>query len=203
MKIIEVSQLYPAQEGKSISIKLKTLLKQINYQINNQSLLQNNSYLNRLVIECKLFLPEIFNGQFVQHWDYQVAIKLYGNWLQCSIDWLKSPDNQVKIIDWSGIEANPLVVAKAYLLAQRLDISPNNISIVSLIINPLTSDRRINFVKKTLSQDLFMVCEQDLNQRLSLIVDGVDLHQVQAPVLATVENSQLVDIESIPEVVLE
>ncbi|MGL5942927.1 MAG: hypothetical protein ACRC2S_21690 [Waterburya sp.] len=82
-------------------------------------------------------------------------------------------------------------------------VSPNNISIVSLIINPLTSDRRINFVKKTLSQDLFMVGEQDLNQRLSLIVDGVDLYQVQDPVLATVENSQLVDIESIPEVLLE
>ena len=114
-----LSTLYPnSTRGWPITLKLRTLLRQIDAGIDNEQVLANNSYLNRLVTECRLFLPEMFSPEWTKNWGCQVAVMLGESWLQCELDLLRSEDKQLKIINWSGIESSPLTLARAYLLTK-------------------------------------------------------------------------------------
>ena len=179
-KIRDLFVLYPnSQEGMPVTGKLRTLLRQIDAEIDNERVLVNNSYLKRLVTECRLFLPEMFSSEWSKYWGYRVTAQLGENWLQCELDVVQSKDKQLKIINWSGIEASPLTQAGAYLLTKKFDLIPNNVSVVSLIANSLDSDatprrrktqgnahqdsdRRIKFARRTLTKSDFCYCEQDL-----------------------------------------
>ena len=226
--IRNLSILYPnSQEGLPVTGKLRTLLRQIDAGIDNEQVLANNSYLKRLVTECRLFLPEIFSPEWSKHWRYQVVAQLEKSWLQCELDIVQSKDKQLKIIDWSGIEASPLTLAGAYLLTKKFDLIPNHVSVVSLIANSLDSDatprrrktqgnpkglashrahqesdRRIKFARRTLRKSDFCYREQDLCQRLSLYQSGSDLRQIDRPITED-DNSLALDIENIPEVALD
>lgn len=202
-KIRDLSVLYPnSQEGMPVTGKLRTLLRQIDAGIDNERVLVNNSYLKRLVTECRLFLPEMFSSEWSKYWGYQVTAQFEKSWLQCELDVVQSKDKQLKIINWSGIEASPLTQAGAYLLTKKFDLIPNNVSVVSLIANSLESDRRIKFARRTLTKSDFCYCEQDLCQRLSLYESGIDLRQIDRPITED-DNSSALDIENIPEVALD
>lgn len=198
-----LSTLYPnSTRGWPITGKLRTLLRQIDAGIDNEQVLANNSYLNRLVTECRLFLPEMFSPEWTKNWGCQVAVMLGESWLQCELDLLRSEDKQLKIINWSGIESSPLTLARAYLLTKKLNLSPKDVSVVSLIANSLKNGSRIKFARRTFTESDFCYCDRDLRQRLSLYDSGIDLNQLQQPI-AEDDNSLAIDIENMPEVALD
>ncbi len=178
------------------------MLRQIDAGIDNEQVLANNSYLNRLVTECRLFLPEMFSPEWSRNWGCQVAVMLGESWLQCELDLLRSEDKQLKIINWSGIESSPLTLARAYLLTKKLNLSSNDVSVVSLIANSLKNGSRIKFARRTFTESDFCYCDRDLRQRLSLYDSGIDLNQLQQPITED-DNSLALDIENMPEVALD
>ena len=198
-RVVDLNQLYPDAERMPVSSKLRTYLRQVSLNITQEKILENNSYLDRLVTESSLFLPEMFLERWVKHWEYQSAIKLEGSWLNTSLDFAINRENEVLIVDWSGVKCDRIAVAQDYLLSQRLGSEPKNISIVSLIANPLNKDRRINFVRRLFGGNDFYICQQELSERLVRLARGEDLNPEPEPK----EPNPLLDIESIPEVVID
>ena len=200
-RVIDLNELYPDFEKMPVSSKLRTYLRQVSLKIAQQEMLNNNPYLARLVAESSLFLPEMFLERWVKHWEYQVAIRQEGSWLSSSLDFAMNRENEVLIIDWSGIDSDRLAVAQAYLLSQRLGFEPQNISVVSLIANPLNEDRRINFIRRLFGENNFQICQQELGERVVRLIRGEDLNPVSEP--EPNELDLLLDIDSIPEVVID
>ena len=162
-RVVDLNELYPDAERMPVSYKLRTYLRQVSLKIAPENMLENNPYIARLVAESFLFLPEIFLDRWVKHWEHQLAIKLEGSWLNTSLDFAINRENEILIIDWSGMQGDRIALAKAYLLSQRLGSEPKNISVVSLMANPLNEDRRINFVRRLFGDNDFYICQQELS----------------------------------------
>ena len=198
-RVVDLNELYPDAERMPVSSKLRTYLRQVSLNITPEKMLENNSYLDRLVTETSLFLPEMFLDRWEKHWEYQLAIKLEGSWISLSLDFAVDRENKIVVIDWSGMQGDRIAVAQAYLLSQRLGFEPQNISVVSLMTNPLNEDRRINFIRRLFGDNDFVICQQELSERLVLLSRGEDLNpepELNGPDL-------LLDIESIPEVAID
>lgn len=200
VRVIDLNELYPDVERMPVSSKLRTYLRQVSLKIAPEKILENNSYLVRLVTESSLFLPEMFLDRWVKHWEHQIAVAIEGNWVSSSIDFAIDRENEIIIIDWSGIESDCIAVAQAYLLSQRLSLKPRNISVVSLIANPLNEDRRINFVRRLFGENDFQICQQELSERLVMLACGEDFNPVSEP---ESKFDPLLDIESIPEIAID
>ena len=200
VRVVDLNELYPNVERMPVSSKLRIYLKQVSLKIAPEEVLDNNSYLARLVTESSLFLPEMFLDRWVKHWEYQIAISQESIWVSSSIDFAINRENKILILDWSGMESDCLAIAQAYLLSQRLGLKPRNISVVSLIANPLNEDRRINFIRRLFGEDDFMICQQELSERLVLLVRGEDLDPVPE---SEPKFDPLLDIESIPEIAID
>ncbi|MEM7593891.1 MAG: hypothetical protein AAF383_20680 [Cyanobacteria bacterium P01_A01_bin.83] len=102
--------------------------------------------------ECSLFLPEMFLDRWVKHWEYQSAIALEDSLLSSTLDFAINRENEILIIDWSGVDGDAIAIAQAYLLSYRLGFEPRNVSVVSLIANPLNNEvsRMINSLNQKL-----------------------------------------------------
>ncbi|WP_036489030.1 hypothetical protein [Myxosarcina sp. GI1] len=200
VRVVDINELYPDVERMPVSSKLRTYLRQVSLKIAPEKILENNSYLARLVTESSLFLPEMFLDRWVKHWEYQVAIALESIWISSTIDFAVNRENEIIVIDWSGIKSDRIAVAQAYLLSQRLGLKPRNIAVVSLIANPLNEDRRINFIRRLFEDNDFYICQQELNQRLIILTRGEDLNPVPEP---EPKFDPLLDIESIPEIAID
>ena len=200
-RVVDLNEFYPDAERMPVSSKLRTYLRQVSLNITPEKMLENNSYLDRLVTETSLFLPEMFLDRWVKHWEHQLAIKLEGSWLNTSLDFAINRENEILIIDWSGMQGDRIALAKAYLLSLRLGFEPQNISVVSLIANPLNEDRRINFIRRLFGDNDFYICQQDLSERLVRLVRGEDLNPEPEPQLE--EFNIWLNIESIPEVAID
>ena len=198
-RVIDLNELYPDIGRMPVSSKLRTYLRQVSLKIAPEKILENNPYLARLVTETSLFLPEMFLDRWEKHWEYQVAVKQEGSWLNTSLDFAINRESEILIIDWSGIDSDRIAVAQAYLLSQRLCSEPKNISVVSLMTNALNKDRRINFVRRLFGDNDFYICQQELSERLVRLVSGKDLNTEPEPK----EPNPLLDIENIPEVVID
>ena len=62
--MLSLLELYPDLQSlnldkKTLPKQLKLFLQQKDLKIDNDSILNQNPYLNRLIKECELFLPEI------------------------------------------------------------------------------------------------------------------------------------------------
>ena len=200
VRVVDLNELYPNVERMPVSSKLRTYLRQVSLKIAPEKILENNSYLARLVTESSLFLPEMFLDRWVKHWEYQVAIALESIWISYSIDFAVNRENEIIVIDWSGIKSDCIAIAQAYLLSQRLSSRPRNISVVSLIANPLNEDRRINFIRRLFEDNDFYICQQELSERLVLLVRGEDLDPVPE---SEPKFDPLLDIDSIPEIAID
>ena len=200
-RVVELNELYPDIERMPVSSKLRTYLKQVSLKIDREKMLDSNSYLARLVAECSLFLPEMFLDRWVKHWEYQLAIALEDSLLSSTLDFAINRENEILIIDWSGMKSDAIAIAQAYLLSYRLGFEPRNVSVVSLIANPLNEDRRINFIRRLFGDNDFYICQQELEERFALLARGEDLNSVSEP--EPKEPNHLLDIESIPEVVID
>ena len=198
-RVVDLNQLYPDAERMPVSSKLRTYLRQVSLNIAREEMLDNNPYVARLVAESSLFLPEIFLDRWVKHWEYQVVIALEGSGISSSIDFTVNRENEVLIVDWSGMQGDRIALAQAYLLSLRLGFEPQNISVVSLIANPLNEDRRINFIRRLFGDNDFYICQQELSERLVRLARGEDLNPEPEPK----EPNLLLDIESIPEVAID
>jgi len=97
------------------------------------------------------------------------------------------------------MQSDRTAVAQAYLLSQRLNFQPQNVSVVSLIANSLNEDRRINFVRRLFGNNDFYICQQELSERLVRLARREDLNPEPEPN----EPDLLLNIESIPEVVID
>lgn len=214
--IVNLSELYPdLGQGMPVTPKLRTLLRQISMGIDVQKIVKNNPYLARLMTECQLLFPEVFNKKLNQHWDYQVAWQFEGGWLESLLDLVAMQDYNMLIVDWSGLEVNaiakgvakpiaqrgrsPIATAQAYILCQQLKLPPNKISIISLLTNDLKADHRICFSRRRIFTNDLVICEQELGKRLDLLHQGKDLRLV----LPEKEFSLLTEIEAIPEIVID
>ena len=200
-RIIDLNELFPDIKRMPVSSKLRTYLRQLSLEISRGNVLENNPYLARLVTESSLFLPEMFTERWVKHWEYRVAIALENSWVSSSLDFAVNREDEVLVIDWSGMKSDAIAIAQAYLLSYRLGFEPRNVSVVSLIANPLNEDRRINFIRRLFGDNDFYICQQELEERLALLARGEDLNSVSEP--EPKEPNPLLDIESIPEVVID
>ena len=200
-RIIDLNELFPDIKRMPVSSKLRTYLRQLSLEISRGNVLENNPYLARLVTESSLFLPEMFTDRWVKHWEYRVAIALENSWVSSSLDFAVNREDEVLVIDWSGMKSDAIAIAQAYLLSYRLGFEPRNVSVVSLIANPLNEDRRINFIRRLFGDNDFCICQQELEERLALLARGEDLNSVSEP--EPKEPNHLLDIESIPEVVID
>lgn len=210
--IVNLSELYPDRDrGMPVTPKLRTLLRQISIGIDVRKIVENNPYLARLMTECQLLFPEVFNKKLNQHWDYQVAWQFEGGWLESLLDLVAMQDRNMLIIDWSGLEVSaiakrgrsPIATAQAYILCQRLKLPPNKISIISLLTNDLKADRRICFSRRRVFTNDLVICEQELEERLDLLHQGKDLRLVLPEKESETESSLLTEIEAIPEIVID
>ena len=198
-RVVDLNEFYPDAERMPVSSKLRTYLRQVSLNITPEKMLENNSYLDRLVTETSLFLPEMFLDRWVKHWEYQVAIALEGVWVGSSLDFAVNRENEILTVDWSGMQGDRIALAKAYLLSQRLGFEPQNISVVSLMANPLNEDRRINFIRRLFGDNDFYICQQEFSERLVRLARGEDLNPEPEPK----EPNLLLDIDSIPEVAID
>ncbi|NJL51240.1 MAG: hypothetical protein HC930_01685 [Hydrococcus sp. SU_1_0] len=194
-----------------VTPKLRTLLRQISIGIDVREIVENNPYLARLMTECRLLFPEVFNLKLNKHWDYQVAWQFEGGWVASLLDLVAMQDRNMLIIDWSGLEVNaiakrgrsPIATAQAYILCQQLKLPPNKISIISLLTNDLKADRRICFGRRRIFTNDLVVCEQELGERLDLLHQGKDLRLVLPEKESETEFDLLTEIEAIPEIVID
>ena len=93
---IDLSELYPDLETRRpVTTKLRTLLRQVDLKIDNQSILENNSYLDRLVAECKLFLTEMFQSRLPKSWEFPLARKMKETLIKSSTDLIIFPEREV------------------------------------------------------------------------------------------------------------
>ena len=208
--IIDVYQLYPDLErGIPVSSKLRTLLQQIDLKINWQETIKSNSYLERLLKECQLFFPEIFDHNWQKNWDTQLACQLEKWWIKSVLDVLTSNngfDNErVIIIDWSGLKVNPIATAQAYMLCQKLNLAPTKISIISLTANKLVSDLNIDFTRRKVFTNDLVICKQELESRIEILRAGRELRLALFKESETKPSDEniLLEIENIPEITLE
>ena len=105
-RVVDLNELYPDVERMPVSSKLRTYLRQVSLKIAQDKILENNPYLARLVNESFLFLPEMFLDRWVKHWEYQVVIALEGSGISSSIDFTVNRENEVLIVDWSGMQGD-------------------------------------------------------------------------------------------------
>jgi hypothetical protein len=218
--IVNLSELYPdLGQGMPVTPKLRTLLRQISMGIDVQKIVENNPYLARLITECQLLFPEVFNKKLNKHWDYQVALQFEGRWLESMLDIVAMQDRNMLIIDWSGLEVNaiakgvaepivkrgrsPIATAQAYILCQQLKLPPNKISIISLLTNDLKANHRICFGRRRIFTNDLVVCEQELKERLDLLHQGKDLRLVLPEQESETEFNLLTEIEAIPEISID
>ncbi|MGL4880713.1 MAG: hypothetical protein ACRC8K_06575 [Waterburya sp.] len=174
--MLKLRQLFPGLAGNPITNKLRLFLQEKDIGVSNQQFLLQNSYLARLVKECELFVPEIVYNNWFRFWEYQASYQFEAGWVESIFDWAIDQDNsEIRIFDWLGRENNSIAIAQAYLLHQKPELKPYNISIVtltksekaplfyggvSLTNNPLTYDyvsrvRRINLNRyQVLDSDL-------------------------------------------------
>jgi hypothetical protein len=202
--IVNLSELYPdLGQGMPVTPKLRTLLRQRSMGIDVQKIVENNPYLARLMTECQLLLPEVFNKKLNQNWDYQVAWQFEGRWLKSLLDIVAMQDCNILIIDWSGLEVNAIATAQAYILCQQLKLPPNKISIISLLTNDLKADHRICFGRRRIFTNDLVICEQELGARLDLLYQGNDLRLVLPEKESETKYSLLTEIEAIPEIAID
>lgn len=210
--IVNLSELYPdLGQRMPVTPKLRTLLRQISIGIDVQKIVENNPYLARLITECQLLFPEVFNQKLNKHWDYQVAWQFEGGLLESMLDIVAMQDRNILIIDWSGLEVNaiakrgghPIATAQAYILCQQLKLPPNKISIISLLTNNLKADHRICFGRRRIFTKDLVICEQELKERLDLLHQGNDLRLVLPEKESETEYSLLTEIEAIPEIAID
>ena len=210
VRIIDVSQLYPdLEQGIPVSSNLRTLLKQIDLKINWQEITKSNSYLDRLLKECQLFLPEMFDHNWQKNWDTQLAYQLEKWWIKSVLDVLTCDNGfnngNAIIIDWSGLKVNPIATAMAYILCQKLNLAPTKISIVSLTANTLVSDLNIDFNRRKVFTNDLIICKQELESRIEILRSGRDLRLALFKESETKPSDEniLLEIENIPEISLE
>lgn len=212
VEIVNLSELYPdLGQGMPVTLKLRTLLRQISIGIDVQKIVENNPYLARLMTECQLLFPEVFNKKLNKHWDYQVAWQFEGGWLESMLDIVAMQDRNMLIIDWSGLEVNaiakhgrsPIATAQAYILCQQLKLPPNKISIISLLTNDLKANHRICFGRRRIFTNDLVICEHELGARLDLLHQGKDLRLVLPEKESETEYSLLTEIEAIPEIAID
>ena len=210
VRIIDVFQLYPdLEQGMPVYSNLRTLLKQIDLKINWQEITKSNSYLDRLLKECQLFLPEMFDHNWQKNWDTQLACQLEKWWIKSVLDVLSCNNGfnngKVIIIDWSGLKVNPIATAQAYILCQKLNLAPTKISIVSLTANKLVSDLNIDFNRRKVFTNDLVICKQELESRIEILRSGQDLRLALFKELETQPDTEniLLEIENIPEITLE
>lgn len=106
VRVVDLDELYPDVERMPVSSKLRTYLRQVSLKIVKEEWLENNPYLARLVTESSLFLPEMFLDRWVKHWEYQVAIPQEDSCLSTSLDFAINRENEILIIDWSGMQSD-------------------------------------------------------------------------------------------------
>lgn len=209
VRIIDVFQLYPdLEQGMPVYSNLRTLLKQIDLKINWQEITNNNSYLDRLLKECQLFLPEMFDHNWQKNWDTQLACQLEKRWWIKSVLDILTCDNgfnngKVIIIDWSGLKINPIATAQAYILCQKLNLAPTKISIVSLTANKLVSDLNIDFNRRKVFTNDLVICQQELESRIEILLAGRDLRLALFKESEPSTENILLEIENIPEITLD
>jgi hypothetical protein len=202
--IVNLSELYrDLGQGMPVTPKLRTLLRKISMGIDVQKIVENNPYLARLMTECQLLFPEVFNKKLNQHWDYQVAWQFEGGWLESLLDIIAMQDRNMLIIDWSGLEVNAIATAQAYIVCQQLKLPPNKISIISLLTNNLKANHRICFGRRRIFTNDLVICEQELKERLDLLHQGKDLRLVLPEKESETEYSLLTEIEAIPEIIID
>lgn len=198
---VDLRWLFPnLPQGKPVTSKLPLLLQQLNWDITKLGKV-NNQYLARLVKECELFLPELFQSQWEKHWQYSVALELIegGGWATTEIDFAINDQKEVRLLDWSGIDNNPYSMAQAYLLAKRLDLRVEDICLVCLVNNKLGSNLSINFIRQYMSPNDFVICKQDLPDRLAQYLNDDDNPVVEEDKEAKLAEARK-EIDSIPEV---
>ncbi|PSB07115.1 hypothetical protein C7B62_20825 [Pleurocapsa sp. CCALA 161] len=204
VEIVNLSELYPdLGQGMPVTPKLRTLLRQMSMGIDVQKIVEHNPYLARLMTECQLLFPEMFNKKLNQYWDYQVAWQFEGGWLESLLDLVAMQDYNMLIIDWSGLEVNEIATAQAYILSQQLKLPPNKISIISLLTNDLKADLRICFSRRRIFTNDLVVCEQELGERLALLHQGKDLRLILSEQESETEFNLLTEIEGIPEISID
>ncbi|MGL6341830.1 MAG: hypothetical protein ACRC80_22145 [Waterburya sp.] len=207
--MLELRQLFPGLAGNPVTNKLRLFLQQKDLNVSNQQFLLQNSYLHRLVKECELFVPEIVYNNWFRFWEYQASYQFEAGWVESIFDWGIDQDNsEIRIFDWLGQENSSLAIAQAYLLHQKPELKPYNISIVTLTNNPLTCDyvsrvRRINLNRYQVLDNDLVIVEQEINKRLNLLKDGQDLVQVLSPKPEPEIKNPIELIADIPEVVID
>lgn len=207
--MLKLRQLFPGLNGNPVTNKLKLFLQEKDIGVSNQQFLLQNSYLHRLVKECELFVPEIVYNNWFRFWEYQASYQFEAGWVESIFDWAIDQDNsEIRIFDWLGRENNPIAIAQAYLLHQKPELKPYNISIVTLTNNPLTWDypkgnRRINLNRYQVSDNDLVIVEQEINKRLNLLKDGQDLIQVLSSKPEPEIKNPIELIADIPEVVID
>lgn len=207
--MLSLLELFPDLQSlnldkKTLPKQLKLFLQQKDLKIDNDSLLNHNPYLNRLVKECELFLPEIIYDNWQRLWDYQIAQIFEGNWLDSIFDWAINPENSEAVIfDWLGVKNNPVARARAYLLHQKPELFDYNISIAYLARNPLPSARCIEITRQTIEPQELVIIEREIGERIKLLKEGKNLLSTlnSQPVESELNPIQI--IEEIPEIIIE
>jgi hypothetical protein len=200
--MLKLRQLFLGLAENPITNQLRLFLQEKDIGVSNQQFLLQNSYLDRLVKECELFVPEIVYNNWFRFWEYQASYQFEAGWVESIFDWAIDQDNsEIRIFDWLGRENNPIAIAQAYLLHQKPELKPYNISIVTLTNNP--GDRRINFNRYKVSDNDLVIVEQEINKRLNLLKDGQDLIQVLSSKPEPEIENPIELIADIPEVVID
>lgn len=189
-------------KNSSINNKIRLIIRQLNLKIISLDSV-NNSYLTRLIKECELFLPELFQDRWTKKWEYPVSLKLDEvSWVRTEVDFAideKDEKNEVRVIDWSGKANNPYAISQAYLLLQQLSLRVEDVSVVSLINNDLGSNLNIKFVRQYLSTNDLVICEQDLSDRFAAWTLRNEAKE-NRPDPETALSATLAEIDSFPEV---
>lgn len=226
--MLKLRQLFPGLAGNPITNKLRLFLQEKDIGVSNQQFLLQNSYLARLVKECELFVPEIVYNNWFRFWEYQASYQFEAGWVESIFDCAIDQDNsEIRIFDWLGRENHPIAIAQAYLLHQKPELKPYNISIVTLTNNPLTcnyvsrvsqsvraceaavgiaypkGNRQINLNRYQVLDNDLVIIEQEINKRLNLLKDGQDLVQVLSPKPEPEIKNPIELIADIPEVVID
>ena len=170
VKVIALEELFadfalePQEIAKPVPTKLKTALKQLNLGMSSDSVTRGNDYLERLIGECHLFLPEVKKWQ--NYWDCCLAYKVEDFWLRFQLDLFLSENKELVILDWSGREHNPLLPLQVYLLCLKLNLPPSMVRTVGLISTPLSEERRINFKRISYYSNDLVIARQTLEDAL-------------------------------------
>lgn len=197
-RVIELEQLFASrdllsEQSKPITNKLRTILRQLDLNLEIDPASIKNRYLKRLLDECRLFLNEAFEWQ--NYWEYNLAYKVEGCWLKCSLDLMISSEGEILLLDWSGIENNPLLPMQVYLVCLKLNIAPNKVRTVSLVANSLKEERLICFVRQNYYTNDLVIAKQNLEEALGAYDKGL--------LLPSESNWESVEESSLEEILQE